>query len=274
MYTIKGLMNRLNRGSTDALKSQGKTLNYRAWSSNLLRENLSSKNPALLSIFDYITSNYYRSYSQNYQDLIVSYLYRDAKNLYFCEIGACDGVHLSNTCLLEKELQWSGLLSEPNPVWHQRLGDLRTAKVDHRPVWSSSGETLPFILSAVPELSTFLGFADEVSQAKSRTDHSVIDLVTVSLNDLLQQQHVPQKIHFLSVDTEGSDFEILKKFDFGAFDVLLIVVEHNFSKSKDLLKTLLEENGYIEILTPLSLWDSWFVQAKRFDHKELKIEIE
>jgi hypothetical protein len=51
----------------------------------------------------------------------------------------------------------------------------------------------------------------------------------------------------LSMDTEGSEFEILKNFDFKEFKFDLILVEHNNTFKRELLKELLARNGYARI---------------------------
>ena len=38
------------------------------------------------------------------------------ENGYFIEIGAADGIHFSNTYVLEKELGWQGICIEPFPL--------------------------------------------------------------------------------------------------------------------------------------------------------------
>jgi len=60
----------------------------------------------------YIT--YYMSYSQIGQDLEVLNFY-NKKDGFFIEIGASDGIFLSNTYLLEKDHNWKGICVEPVP---------------------------------------------------------------------------------------------------------------------------------------------------------------
>ena len=40
---------------------------------------------------------------------------------YFIEIGAADGKYLSNTYMLEKDFNWSGLVVEPAKMWAQEI---------------------------------------------------------------------------------------------------------------------------------------------------------
>ena len=56
------------------------------------------------------------SYSQIGQDLWVQETLKNKKNGYFLDIGAHDGIYLSNTYLLEKNYNWNGLCIEGNPL--------------------------------------------------------------------------------------------------------------------------------------------------------------
>jgi hypothetical protein len=81
---------------------------------------------------------------------------------------------------------------------------------------------------------------------------------TVTLSDLLKSHNAPTVIDFLSIDTEGSEFEILNSFDFKEYSFNFICVEHNYTNKRDRIFDLLTSNGYRRILSHISKWDDWY----------------
>ena len=73
-------------------------------------------------------------------------------------------------------------------------------------------------------------------------------MATISLLDVLDNANAPLFIEYMSLDTEGSELEILKNFDFRKYTFGLIDVEHNFVEPRRTeIKNLLLSNGYIYI---------------------------
>ena len=85
------------------------------------------------------------SKSQLGQDLFALAVAGSREPHYFVEFGATDGLSLSNTYLLEKELHWQGLIAEPAKFWHERLRANRSCNIDTRCVWTSSGKSIKFL---------------------------------------------------------------------------------------------------------------------------------
>ncbi len=200
------------------------------------------------------------------QDLYVTYKLKDRRDGFFVEFGACDGVFFSNTWNLEKNLGWSGILAEPFPVWHDALRANRSARIDQRCVWRASGEQLEFLAAnRYPELASLKIFAAGDEYAESRTvDAEVLMVETVSLNDLLVAHKAPDSIDYLSVDTEGSEFEILGSFDFARYQVRVITVEHNFKEEvRASIRNLLEANGFVREFELFSKGDDWYFHPGR-----------
>ena len=97
-----------------------------------LRDNLDARPHILGSELDFLSfATRMASYSnaQLLQDLWVLYELQEKRNGYFVEFGACDGVSLSNTLLLEKTYAWQGALAEPARAWHAALQRNRSARL-------------------------------------------------------------------------------------------------------------------------------------------------
>lgn len=177
---------------------------------------------------------------------------------FFVEFGAVNGVMHSNTYLLETKFGWTGLLAEPARVWHSELRANRTAAVETDCVWKKTGETLLF--NEVGELSTLDIFSDGDGWKNERESGQKYEVNTISLLDLLMKHKVPQTIDYLSIDTEGSEYDILNAFDFDAFDIKIITCEHNFTPMREKIFELLTRNGYERKYTEISSFDDWYVR--------------
>jgi FkbM family methyltransferase len=199
--------------------------------------------------------------SQLGQDVMAMSVAGASKKGFFVEFGATDGLSLSNTYLLERYFGWSGILSEPARKWHSALKrNRRSSTLDFRCVYSESHLTLDFQEARQGQLSTIKGFGESDTHANSRDSSVVYSVSTVSLLDLLREHGAPKFIDFLSVDTEGSEYEILKSFDFSEYRFGLVCVEHNYTSNRKLVCDLLESKGYVRVHQTLSDFDDWYVQ--------------
>jgi hypothetical protein len=76
----------------------------------------------------------------------------------------------------------------------------------------------------------------------------------------LRHHGAPKTIDYLSIDTEGSALEILSAFDFSAYHVWIITVEHNYSPMRGKLHDLLTWNGFTRAFERISDWDDWYLR--------------
>lgn len=151
-------------------------------------------------------------------------------------------------------------MSEPIPEEYFELSNNRSCFTLNAAVWSSSEQNLDFILAKRTGLSTILGFENDDHHASSRKKgQQVINVQTISLEDLLIMAEAPTEIDYLSLDTEGSEWEILKSFDFENWQFKTITVEHNFSQAREAIFELLSSHGYIRVMEEFSVYDDWYV---------------
>ncbi|HET7086066.1 MAG TPA: FkbM family methyltransferase [Rhizomicrobium sp.] len=197
------------------------------------------------------------THSQAGQDLFVLSQLGPKRDGYFVEFGATDGVNISNSYFFEKHLGWSGIVAEPARMWHRDLALNRGCHIETQCVWSASGAVLQF--SEVAELSTVSDFDEADHHAATRQHSTKYDVRTISLNDLLAKHEAPGHIDYLSIDTEGSEFDILNAFDFAKHSFGVITCEHNNTPNREKIYALLSSHGYRRVMEDASGMDDWYL---------------
>lgn len=199
------------------------------------------------------------SRAQNRQDMFVLSHLNFKRDGFFIEFGATNGIDHSNTYILEKDFGWTGILAEPALCWHEALQRNREVAIDTQCVWKESNQTVPFYETDASDLSTIAVYRGEDLHTRKRTHGIRYDVPTISLQDLLIKHQAPRLIDYLSIDTEGSEFDILEHFDFERHQFRIITCEHNFTPARDKIYTLLSQNGYKRTLERVSKQDDWYV---------------
>ena len=88
---------------------------------------------------------------------------------------------------------------------------------------------------------------------------------TISLNDVIEKYFNAKCPSYLSVDTEGSEYEILKGFNFKKYRPVVFTVEHNFTTLQGKIDQLMEENDYVRVFKNITAFDGWYISKEGFD---------
>jgi FkbM family methyltransferase len=198
-----------------------------------------------------------RSVSQLGQDLWVLERTGYKSGGFFVEFGATDGVLLSNTWLLEKEFGWRGICAEPNPKLFEALRRNRTCTVSDQFIGRVTGEHVDFVLADAYGGAVEYASADinAATREPYLTAGHVTAFTSISLHDFLRQHGAPRDIDYISIDTEGNEYDVLSTFPFNEWNVTLFTVEHNFTEQRTLIRQLLESHGY---RCTEQRWDDWY----------------
>ena len=196
-----------------------------------------------------------KHYSQFGQDEWVAKLFRGKRNGYFIEMGAADGVFLSNTLFLEKKFGWTGLLVEPTRNF-QRLVKNRPGCVSDNSCVASERKIVnlfeAYLLTDSSEDTIMSIVRDDLDIKDYKTINDGHDLVcerayqvnAVPLEEILLKHSVPKVVDYFSLDVEGQEYEVLKNFPFQEYTFMCLGVECPTVE----LHELLEKKGYIYIL--------------------------
>ena len=204
--------------------------------------------------------------SQLYQDVFASFIIGNKFDKTFLEFGATNGLDLSNTFMLEASFGWKGVLSEPSPQWHTSLKvNRKNSNIITKCIWTESNKKLDFFESDAGELSTLSNYLEnDIKSMPGNTrlrkkSGKLIKVETISLNDVIKNYFQNKAPSYISIDTEGSEFEILNFFDFKKFKPVLFTIEHNFTKSQIEIDNLMISKNYIRVFREITAFDAWYV---------------
>ena len=237
-----------------------------AYEQGLLAED---KKKILLNFIEHIRNFENNSKSQLYQDLFASFIVQNDFDKTFLEFGATNGVDLSNTYTLENKFLWSGALAEPDINWIESLKKNRTkSKIITKCIWNKSGEKMNFFSSKVGVLSTLDDFKNsDINSMPGNTAQRIkegvnIEVDTISLNQVIREEFNNISPSYISIDTEGSEFEILSSFNFSKYHPAVFTIEHNFTDLHDKIDKLMLDNNYVRMFKKLTAFDAWYISSE------------
>jgi len=175
---------------------------------------------------------------------------------YFVEAGAKDGFHLSNTLLLETKCGWQGLCIEPGKEFGNLKNSGRKCEFSDTLLGEADGLELPF--RDDPELPELSGTPEFMLDDRKQRAGTVTLKKTRTLASVLDEHQAPAQIDYLSLDTEGSEYLILRNFPFDRYRFGAITVEHNGNQTEQQkIHDLLTENGYRRVHSKYC--EDWYV---------------
>jgi FkbM family methyltransferase len=182
-----------------------------------------------------------QDYSQRGEQAIILRLLANVKDVSVLDIGANDGITYSNSRALI-EMGARAMLVEPFPEAFNKLSDLYRDNMKvllaNVAVGKESGKIL-FHTTNDSLLNTTVA-AEKKRWAGNEWNDILVDCVTV--NDLL----LLPPYHFISIDTEGNEEDILFQMDLNKLGCIVLCIEFNGDRMKQLrIQRWLKPRGYL-----------------------------
>jgi FkbM family methyltransferase len=186
--------------------------------------------------------------SQVLQDLFLDrWIFREMEGGQFIDIGAHDGVTYSNTWFFEKQRRWQGICVEPNPSVFKRLLANRTCTTLNCCVSDRGGVVRFQKINGYSEMLSGIIDKYEAAHAQRIRDEmqehggssEIISMPARTFSDIAEE-HGISEVHYVSIDTEGGELDILKTADFRKVFVHAMSVEYQVSQREAMIALMRE----------------------------------
>ena len=175
-------------------------------------------------------------YSQYGQDKFINEILLKYQVLgVFVDVGAYDGIIGSNTYFFEKNMGWDGICIEPNPEIYKKLTENRKCQCINGCALDKNGQVDFRMISGYSEmLSGIIHEFDNkhIDRINSENcEYRDIKVDCYDLNELLINNDVTN-ITYMSIDTEGSEYSIIKNLNLNKIKIKVFSVENNYNSNE------------------------------------------
>ncbi len=172
----------------------------------------------------------FTSYAQNFEDVILWRALKQVERGFYIDVGAMDPNQDSVTKAFYEQ-GWRGINIEPVTQWYERLEKERIRDINlQMVVGAQDGET---ILYEIP--NTGLSTVDKNIAEKHEFENNYRKIERIilikTLNEICLQYHVAP-LHFLKIDVEGSEKQVLQGIDFSILRPWIILIESTFPNTQ------------------------------------------
>lgn len=180
--------------------------------------------------------NYFSQYKQD--KFLNEVVFLNKKEGFFIDIGAHDGILFSNSLFFERVNGWSGICVEPNPsVFNKLMSNRKSINLnvcigsENKKVKFTQIEGYSEMLSGITEKYDgrhIERINNDILIKGGKINEIEVDMITLS--DVIELRN--KRIDFISIDTEGNEFDIVSSIDFDLLDVKSLVVENNYKDNR------------------------------------------
>lgn len=165
------------------------------------------------------------SYAQNYEDIMLWRALSDVEHGVYVDIG-CGSPYDDNVSMMFYEKGWSGIVVDPIAEYSEQYHAARERDVFVCAAVGAQTGTASFYRVSEVGLSTMDAGIAAVHEAKA---HSVVrtEVQLLTLCELLEANlAMPDSpVHFLKIDAEGSEREVLQGNDWSRFRPWILAIE-------------------------------------------------
>lgn len=192
---------------------------------------------------------FYSQYGQD--DHLYEKLFRDKTDGFFVDVGASDGVTISNSYFFEKFLGWNGICIEPRVSIIEELRKNRTCFIENVCISDTNEDEVEFLeicgygqgLSGMKKKydPRHVNRIKEDLKAHTESTSEVRKVKTVRLDSLLEKYNITH-VDYLSIDVEGAELDIIKTIDFGKITITALTLENNYNDPA--IRSFMDSKGF------------------------------
>jgi FkbM family methyltransferase len=173
------------------------------------------------------------SYSQNFEDILLFRCFKDIKKGFYIDVGSMDPVNDSVTKLFY-DIGWSGVNIEASKKYFDLIYTARKRDLCIHALVSDSNKI---------KNKNFYDLENGLSSAikPKSNSYNLKKIQSITLDEIFNK--AKSDIHFLKIDVEGFELQVLQGWNLSLKRPWLIVIENNY-KTDNEVEFLLEHKNY------------------------------